>query len=283
MEVPLEQMPEPAKSRITSLMRTMKVRCSIEKRMQVYGLLEKFYSAFIVEKQVGDGQIEDWVYERLMRGDDWIEETALSLFEEATVTREESVRAQLCSAVGKDLPDLYELSADEEEEARLRAWESAQSVAETYNSKLRQWIEEAKEEWWESHGESFVGLNRWTLLKLVGEKVESYDAWKVEEVAATEFSTQWQQQALSFWVVNRGEAELEYYLAPEDASDPRRDTEPKCYRYAGRWLNEDDARLFPPHPRCIHFIERTRVKSGQLPIYFLIGGTRYETSSLPDC
>lgn len=286
MEVPIEQMPEPAKSRITSLMRTMGARCTVDGRVAAATVLGKFYADLIpdyMEKQVGDGTIEDWVFDWLKRDDGWVEEMARDLLVEAEATRAEAVRAQLCSAIGKDLPELYELSADEEEEARLRARESAQSVADTYNEKLRGWIEEVKAEWWEDHGGSFIGLNRFNLLKLTQAKVEDYDAWKIEEIAATEFSYEWQQQALSFWIVNRGTAELEYFLAPRSASDPRRDSEPICASYAGRWLSEDDAQMFPAHVNCIHFVERTRVKDGRLPLYFLIGGVRYNTEELPDC
>lgn len=284
MEVPIEEIPQPARARIESLIKSVSLRCSIASMMEAIGLFEKFYAGLSVEeKQVGDGTIEDWVYDRLERGDDWVEETALALFEEAVVTREEALRAQLCSSIGKDVPEAYELSAAEEHEARDRALDSAQSVADTYNEKLRGWIEEAKTTWWEGHGGSYIGLNRFTLLKLVRERVEAHDEWKIPEIAATEFSTQWQQQTLSFWLVNKGTAELEYYLAPSGASDPRRDTEPICMQYAGRWLDEKDASMFPAHVSCIHYIDRTRVKGGNLPFYFLIGGIRYAADDLPDC
>lgn len=286
MEVPIERIPQPARGRIESLMRTMRERCSVEKKMGTIELIGKFYTKVFpsfVEKQVGDGEIETWVYERLKRGGDWVEETADSLFEEAVATREEAVRAQLCSSIGKDVPEAYELSGAEEEDAQIRAYESAESVAETYNEKLKEWIEEAKAEWWEEHGESFIGLNRFTLLKLVQAKVEKYDEWKIPEIAVTEFSHEWQQEAMSFWLINKGNAELEYYLSPEDASDPARDTEPICMSYAGRWLSETEASMFPAHCRCIHFISRTRVIDGTLPIYFMIGGIRYLTEELPDC
>lgn len=287
MEVPIEEMPQPARGRIKSLMKTVAWRCDIEKKMETAELLAKFFAGlpfpFLMEKQVGDGEIEEWVYNRLMRDDAWVDDMARSLYDEAVITIEEATRAQLCSSIGKDVPEGYELSGAEEEEAWRSCLESAQSVADTYNEKLRQWIVEAKAEWWKDHGESYIGLNRWTLLKLVQAKVEEYDEWKVPQIAATEFSTQWNRQALSFWVVNKGDAELEYYLAPETASDPARDTIPICMEYAGRWLDAKDASMFPAHPNCVHYVSRTRAISGALPFYFVIGGVRYEAEALPDC
>lgn len=284
MEVPIEEMPQPARGRIESLMKTMGLCCSIEHKIEVIELLEKFYAHFpMAEKQVGDGAIEDWVYSRLERGDDWVEETALSLFEEAVATHEEALRAQLCSSIGKDVPEAYEISVTERDETYNAALESAQSVADTYNGKLRGWIEDAKAQWWLDHGESYIGLNRFNLLKLVRERIESYDEWKVPQIAATEFSTQWSIAALGFWVVNKGDAELEYHLAPSTASDPARDTVPICMGYANRWLNQSDAEIFPAHVNCVHYVDRTRVKSGSLPTYFVIGGVRYATGDLPDC
>lgn len=286
MEVPIEQMPQPARARIESLMKTVAARTSIESKMNTAELIGKFFAGVFpsfIQKQVGDGEIEGWVYDRLMRGDGWVEDMAGDLFAEALDTREEAVRAQLCSSIGRDLPDEHRLSDSEEDEAWTMSWDSAQSVADTYNKNLEKWIQDAKAEWWEEHGGSFIGLNRFTLLKLVQARVEDYDDWKVPEIAATEFSTQWQQQALSFWLVNKGKAELEYYLAPSSASDPARDSVPTCLSYAGRWLNESDASMFPAHVNCIHYISRTRVKGGSLPIYFMIGGVRYGAEALPEC
>lgn len=284
MEVPIEKMPQPARGRIESLMETMARRCSIARTMKAMDLLEKFYANFpVTEKQVGDGTIESWVYDQLKRGDDWVEETALDLFEEAVVTHEEATRAQLCSSIGKDVPDAYELSITERDEVYAASLESAQSVADTYNRALRGWIEEAKAEWWSDHGESYIGLNRFNLLKLVQAKIEDYNDWKVPQIAATEFSTQWQAAAIGFWIVNRGTAELEYYLAPSSASDPARDTVPICMGYAGRWLSQGDAEMFPAHVNCVHYVSRTRVKDGQLPTFFLIGGIMYNQGDLPDC
>lgn len=284
MEVPIEEMPQPARGRIESLMKTMTARSSIAAKMEAIDLLEKFYAHFpMAEKQVGDGAIEGWVYDRLKRDDDWVEDTALSLFEEAVATHEEAIRAQLCSSIGKDVPDAYEMTVTERDEVYNAALESAQSIADTYNGRLKGWIEEAKAEWFESHGDSYIGLTRFTLLKLVREKIETFDSWKIPEIAATEFSTQWSIAALGFWVVNKGDAELEYHLAPSTASDPGKDTVPICMGYANQWLSQGDAEMFPAHVNCVHFIDRTRVKSGSLPTFFLIGGIMYEKDSLPDC
>lgn len=292
MEVPIEEIPQPARARIESLMRTVTLRCSLAKKVKTAEMVEKFFCMLpsYLREQVGAdddvkkqiGVDEKWVYDYLRRDGDWVDSLADSLYEEAVAVREDTVRAQLCSSIGKDVPEAYEISPAEEADARYFAFESAQSVADTYNKRLGGWIAEAKSEWWDEHG-SYEGLDRFTLMKMVVPKIEYYDSWKVPEIAATTFSTEWQHQALSFWVLNRGSAELEYYLAPSSASDPRRDTIPICMEYAGRWLSEQEASMFPAHVNCIHYIARTRVKGGQLPLYFMIGGIRYNTEDLPDC
>jgi len=285
MEVPIEEMPQPARGRIESLMGTMARRCALEGKMRAIGLLEKFYAGLgVTEKQVGDGEIEEWVYEYLERGDGWVEDATLDLFEEAVATHEEAVRAQLCSSIGKDLPEAYELSVTERNEAWNASLESAQSVADTYNRKLRGWIEDAKAEWWEDHDESYVGLNRFTLLGLVRDKVEDYDAWKIPQIAVTEFAREWTVVVGAFWLVNKGSAEIECLMMPGTSSDPGRDTPVICATFAGQWFPYEEAvSLSHQHPNCPHHPGKSRVKSGFLPLFFVIGGVRYAGEDLPSC
>lgn len=286
MEVPIEQMPQPARGRIESLMKTVAARTSIKKSMETARLIALFYVniPFIVDKQVGDGTIEEWVYDRLKRDGVWVEDTAASLFEEAVITWEEATRAQLCSSIGKDVPEGYELSAAEEDEAWGRSLESAQSVADTYNEKLRGWIEAAKAEWWEEHGGSYIGLNRFNLLKLVQAKVEAYDEWKVPQIAVTEFAGEWREAVGSFWVVNKGGAEIECQMLPASASPAERDTPIICETFAGKWFPYEEAlSLANQHPNCPHHPGKSRIKSGSLPFNLMIGGVMYETGELPDC
>lgn len=286
MEVPLEEMPQPARRCIESLMETMKARCSIEGKVKRAELIAKFFSAlpfpWLMEKQVGsDG---DWVYDQLHRGDDWVAETADMLYEEALLTRREALRAQLCSSISKDLPPDYAPSAVEVEETRVMALDSAQSVADTFNMNLKKWIMEVQSEWWEAHGGSFVGLDRLMLLKLVRVKIEHYDAWKVPQIAVTEFAREWTGMVGAFWAVNSGEAEIECLILPETASDPGRDTPIICETFAGQWFPRDEAiALSHQHINCVHHPAQSRVKSGSLPMFFAIGMAKWVADDLPDC
>ena|GEM_PF-5043385 len=286
MDAPFESLPLNVQKRITSLRETVARVSSIDGVMVSADLLEKFYNGlakiapFLVEKQ--DKDAEEWVIRQLTRGDDWVADMADALYSEGLETRRSALETHLCSGFGKSLPSDFSFSADEEAAARDRAETSAQDVANTFNKKIPTWIEKAKVEWIKEHGD-LGGLDRYKLLKLTKKFVVDYEDWHTEQVATTEFANEWGSEVGMFWMLNAGEAELEYHLAPDSASDPERDTIPICMEYCNKWLDESDATMFPAHVSCIHFIDQTRVKEGTLPLFVMVGASGYSQDQLPEC
>lgn len=283
MDAPFEDLPIVAQKRIIALKSALAgSRPTVDKDDLLARFLDGIRKQFTLSFAAAPAAMDAWVVEQLRKDGVWIADMAGILYEEGLETRKAALEAQLCSSIGKSLPADFGFSQGEMDSAWNRAYDSAKSVAVTFNKRLRGWIEKAREDWMKKHG-SLKGLNRYALLALTKRHVVEFDAWHDDLVATTEFANEWADEVGIFWAVNIGKAELEYYLAPEEASDPARDSVPLCSQYSGRWLDHKDASQFPAHPQCIHYISETRIKKGTVPLFMAVGFSRYNREELKDC
>ncbi len=283
MDAPFEDLPVVAQKRIIALKSALvKSRPTVDKQDLVarflMGIQKQFASSFMGDPAAMDA----WVVEKLRKDAAWIADMVGTLYGEGLETRRAALEAQLCSSIGKSLPADFKFSRDEMDSAWNRAYDSVQGQAKTFNGKILGWIKKARADWVKEHG-SLKGLNRYALLALTRKYVTDFDLWHDSQVVVSEFANEWSDEVWAFWVINSGTAELEYYLSPDSASDPLRDTEPICSQYSGRWLDRTDASMFAAHPNCVHFVSRTRVKEGTLPLFLGIGFSRYNREELKDC
>jgi len=227
--------------------------------------------------------MDAWVTEQLRKDETWVMDMASILWEEGLETRKEALQAQLCSSIGKSLPEDFDFSQDEKGNAWAMAYDSALSQAETFNAQLPKWIVKARADWVKEHG-SLQGLNRYILLKLVKRYVEHFDGWHNETVAITEYVHQWSDEVGAFWMINAGETEVECQILPETYSDPARDSEVVCATFAGQWFSYEEATALAwQHPNCPHHPAKSRIKEGSLPLFLAIGFSKHNREELPDC
>lgn len=283
MDCDFEDLPPVAQRRITALKSALERSRPVDKRPLIDAFLERVAKQFPAFDFAGNpADMDAWVTEQLRKDETWVMDMASILWEEGLETRKEALQAQLCSSIGKSLPEDFDFSQDEKGNAWAMAYDSALSQAETFNAQLPKWIAKARADWVKEHG-SLQGLNRYGLLALTKKYIEHFDSWHNELVVITEFANQWANEVMAFWSINVGEAELEYYLAPQEASSPLVDTVPLCSLYAGRWLTHNEVSMFPAHPRCPHFCSATRIKNGSLPLFLGIGFSKYNREDLPPC
>lgn len=182
----------------------------------------------------------------------------------------ESVQ-KLVGGQGYELLD-YDLNPATLKWVDNRARYSAKSVCSTYNEKLPGMIEDVEREWADAHGGSLKGLNQKTASKLLRMKEKEYFEWKNGQVANTEFGFFW-NAATNEFIRKNGLTAL-VHVMPEHASDPKRDTEPVCAEFAGKWLMMDDpiVKALPVHVACVHFISPDELQvEGALPDKLWVG------------
>lgn len=284
MDAPFEDLPPVAQKRIIALKTALAgSRPTVDKQTLIVKFLESIQKQFPFPFTGDPSAMDAWVIEQLRKDEAWIADMVNTLYSEGLETRKSALEAQLCSSIGKSLPADFKFSQVEKDAAWNRAYDSVRGQARTFNGKIPGWIKKARADWVEQHG-SLKGLNRYALLALTRKYVDKFHIWKDEEVAVTEFAHEWRDEVGFFWAVNIGKAEMEGLISPSSASDPARDTPIICETFAGQWRPLDEAlSLTPQHIACVHFVSRTRVKEGSLPLFLGIGFSRYNRGELKDC
>jgi len=285
MDAPFEDLPIVAQKRITAIKTALAgSRPTVDKQSLVGEFLERIRKQFPAFDFAGNpAAMDTWVFVQLRKDNSWVMDMADILREEGLETRRSALQAQLCSSIGKSLPDDFQFSQDEKAAAWHRAYDSAKSQAQTFNGKLPGWIQKARADWFKQHG-SMKGLNRYALLALTKKYVVEFDSWHDDLTATTEFAHEWRDETAAFWVMNAGTAKVETQILPETASDPARDTPIICETFAGKWFPHDEAAaLAYQHIGCPHHPARSRVVRGSLPPYLGIGISKYNREELQSC